>query len=681
MSETAVWLVAFLALYWAFCLFWGLASARSAASAKSFFLADRNLPAWVVVAAGTAVAFNGWVFLGHPDIIFTDGFPFAETGLGAIMIALGSAFFLKRQWMLGKRFGYVTPGGMAGHYFGGEVIRLVMLVIALVFAVPFVAMQLGVVGSIVSGLTDGLVGRDIAMWVLTVVVFAYVCFGGMRAVAYVGTLQGVLVAAGFVTLGVYAFWLMGGFGAFAQALSDLSLTGAASEGEVPVRITAHSMFEIPGVIQYTAGLGVEPPVGGIWTAVMIFSYSLALMGLTLNPIFSVLAFSSRSPKGFAALATWASAGLIGGLLLLFAVPVGLGADFLGGSKAISEAGLVIGETFAGLSLPGVSGVVGAYIVSLGETAPWFAAILVVCAVAAVQSIAAMSASVTSTLIVRDFLKRYIDPDLDIEGQRIYARIAIGLIFLVALLLASFAPFAAVVLGALALGFGLQLLPVLAGICWIPWITRPAATVGLVAGMLFVLFTETFGISLAAFFGLDLPWGRWPWTIHSAVWGLFANIVVVFVISLISQRQEDQAHRRVFHNFLAGHGALPVGRHNLRLVAWAVTLAWLFFAIGPGAVIGNVFLGDPNGGVAAWPLGVPPLWAWQFGWWALGVLLVWFLAYHMGMATMPSKFIDLATKAERTVPPLPATGAGLVRLWFWIVVVGAALAVLLNWSFG
>jgi Na+/proline symporter len=679
-SEQTLWLVAFLALYWAFCLFWGLASAGLSPGPKSFFLADRNLPAWVVVAAGTAICVNGWVFLGYPDLVFRDGFAFTETFLGAIMIALGSAFFLKRQWMLGKRFGYVTPGEMAGHYFGGEVIRLAMLVIALLFAIPFVSMQLGIVGSIISGLSDGVVGRNEAMWVLSAVAFTSVVFGGMRAAAYVGTLQGVLLAAGVVTLGVYAYWLIGGFGPFTQAMGAYSLATALPEGGAPA-LDAASIFTIPGVIQYTAGLGVEAPAGGLWTAVMILSYCLALMGLTLNPIFSVLAFSSRSPKGFGIQATWATAGLMGGLLLLFYVALGVGGTFLGGSKAVTDAGLAVGNTFGSAVFPGASSVVGAYIASLGDAAPWFAAILVVCAVAAVQSIAAMSASATSTLIVRDVFKRYIDPKLDIERQRLYARISIGLIIVIAQLMQSFAPQAAVALGALALGFGLQLLPVLAGICWIPWITRPAAAVGLVTGMIFVLFTENFGIGLAAFFGLDLPWGRWPWTIHSAGWGLFANIIVVIVISLISQRQEERTHRRAFHDFLKSHAALPVNRHNLRLVAWAVALAWMFFAIGPGAVIGNVLLGKPDGGMEAWPLGVPPLWAWQFIWWALGVLLVWFLAFHMGMATMPSKFINLATKAERAQPAPSVTGTRIVILWFWIVAVGAAIATLLNWSFG
>jgi Na+/proline symporter len=676
-TEQALWLLAFLGLYWAFSLYWGLAVSRLAPGPRSFFLADRNLPAWIVVAAGTAFAFSGWFFLGTPDLIFRDGLPFAETCLAAITIALGSALFLKRQWMLAKRFGYVTPGEMASHYFGGEGLRLVMAVVALAFAVPFAALQIGASGSVVAIVSDGILDRVTAMWVLTAVVFTYVAFGGLRAAAFVATLQGVLIVAGIVLLGLYAYWLAGGFEGFMRALGGLGAAGVPGEGGTAL-VDAAALFEIPGVIQFTSGLGVETPAGGLWTTLMILSYGLALMGLTLSPVFSVLAFASRSPKGFATQATWASAGVMGGVLVLFLVAAGLGGNILGAAAPVNAAGLAASDALAAFP---PAGIVGGYLAAMGAAAPWFAAILAVAAVAATQAFAAMAASATGTILVRDVYRRYVDPALDLERQRLFARFAIGLVLLAALLLATFAPAAAAALGALALGFGLQLMTVLAAICWLPWVTRPAATVGVVTGMVFVLFTEDLGIAAAAFVGLDLPWGRWPWTIHSGLWGLVANVAVAFVISLISQRQDEVARRRAFHAFLASHAVPPVRSHHLRHVAWAATLAWLFFAIGPGAVIGNSVFGDPSGGLDAWSFGVPSLWAWQLAWWAAGVLLVWFLSYRMGMATMPSQFIELAAKSERTMPPARYSGPAVAYAGLWVVLLAIGVAALLHWSFG
>ena len=96
---------------------------------------------------------------------------------------------------------------------------------------------------------------------------------------------------------------------------------------------------------------------------------------------------------------------------------------------------------------------------------------------------------------------------------------------------------------------------------------------------------------------------------------------------------------------------------MRPAVWALTLVWLFFALGPGAIIGNDLFGAPNGGLAAWALGVPSLWAWQTIWWALGVLVIWWLAYKMELSTARHPRIEGAREesgpisaADRRTPP-------------------------------
>ncbi len=81
----------------------------------------------------------------------------------------------------------------------------------------------------------------------------------------------------------------------------------------------------------------------------------------------------------------------------------------------------------------------------------------------------------------------------------------------------------------------QLWTPLLGITWLRWITRPAAVVGVGFGIVGVILTEPLGYQVLAFLGLELPWGRWPWTIHSAAWGMAANLAAVFIISAITNR--------------------------------------------------------------------------------------------------------------------------------------------------
>jgi SSS family solute:Na+ symporter len=58
-------------------------------------------------------------------------------------------------------------------------------------------------------------------------------------------------------------------------------------------------------------------------------------------------------------------------------------------------------------------------------------------------------------------------------------------------------------------------------------------------------------------------------------------------------------------------------------------------------------GAPNAGPSAWLFGIPSLWAWQIIWWALGVLLIWLLAYKLEMSTPLSEEIEPQLESIRT----------------------------------
>ena len=652
MTQKVIWLFAFVALYWVYCLQWGVSSARVARMPGDFFLASRQLPAWLYVLCATAASFAGWAFLGHPAMTMRDGLSFGQFGLAAIAIPLTGVLFLKRQWLLGKRFGYSTPGEMFADYFQGDALRILVLIVALLCSVPFVGMQLSASGYLVQWVTDGAVPWSLAMWALTAVVFLYVCIGGLRAAAYAGSLQGVLFTAGVVAVGAIAMSRLGGldgFNAFVQALARLGATGIGPWGSSAEGYSAY--LHIPGVVQFTAGLGKESPVGGMWTASMVLTTCFALMGIQASPAFSMLAFSCRDPKGFAPQQVWVSAGAIGLVLVFFSLLQGLGANFLGASRVINDAGLALGHSLPVFGAGQETGLVAHYLLSVADSAPWFTALLAVCALAAIHAMVALFSSTAGTLIAKDIFLRYLTPHADERQQKLYARVGIAAVVVSALLLATYAPAAQAQLGALALGFAFQLWPALAGICWFPWITRQGATVGLVAGMLGVLFTEHLGGTLCSFFGFDLPWGRWPWTIHSAGWGIFLNVVSCTVVSWLSSDVDDRAHRLGFHKLYAATVAIAPNKRFLRPVAWALTLIWFFFAVGPGAIIGNDLFGTPNAGLAGWAMGVPSLWAWQMLWWALGMLLIWFLAYRLEMATLPRR--DTLEHIAPAAPHSPA----------------------------
>ncbi len=645
MSAKIIWLFAFVALYWSYCIFWGIKSARMAKTASDYFIAGRQISLWVFVLAATATSFSGWTFMGHPGLVYRDGFQYAYASFYTITIPLTGVVFLKRQWMLGKRFGYVTPGEMLSDYFQGDAIRVLTVLVALLFSVPYLGVQLRASGFLFNVLTDDMLSVNVGMWVLSAVVLVYVATGGLRAVAYVDTLQCILLALGIVITGTIALNQIGGFDMINQGFAALGKTDVGKWGTTKGLGGGdyNAYFAIPGVIQFTAGLGKETPVGGLWTGIMVLTYMFALMGIQSAPAFTMWAFSNNSPKPFAPQQVWASAFGIGLVLFFFTAFQGMGAHLLGATPAanaaVVAAGVNIPSVLPDLTANKQGGLVPQYFNLIGDTAPALVGLLAVCALAAMQSTGAAYMSTAAGMLTRDLYKRYFNPTASHATQKLFGRMGVALIVGMALLVATYSADALVLLGGLAVAFGFQMWPSLASVTYIPWITRQGATWGLAVGLIAVIMTEKFGGSIAGFVGIDLPWGRWPWTIHSAGWGIIFNLLVCIPVSAMTQDAAAREHRMKYHNFLKEHCGLSPEKAKLKPIAWGIALAWMFFGIGPGAVIGNDIFGAPNVGVEGWTFGIPSIWAWQILFWILGVGMMWFLAYKMEMSTMPTKEVE------------------------------------------
>ncbi len=652
MSAKVVWLVVFVVLYWAYCIFWGIKCARMAKTAGDSFIAGRQLSMWVFVLAATATSFSGWTFMGHPGLVYRDGFQYAYASIYTITIPFTGVLFLKRQWMLGKRFGYVTPGEMFADYFQGDAIRILTVMVALLFSIPYLGVQLGASGFLFNVLTDDLISNNVGMWVLSAVVLIYVGSGGLRAVAFVDTLQCILLGLCIIITGIIALNLAGGWEALNAGFAKLAASDVGKWGTTPAGHNAY--FAIPGVIQFTAGLGKETPVGGLWTGVMCLTYMFALMGIQSAPAFSMWAFGNRSPKPFATQQVWASSFGIGLILFFFTAFQGMGAHLLGANGEVTKAGMALASALPDLTANKQGGLVPHYINTIADTVPWLVGLLAVCALAAMQSTGAAYMSTAGAMLTRDLYKRYLNPTASHEEQKFWGRIGVTFIVVAALLVATFSRDALVLLGGLAVAFGFQMWPSLIAVCWAPWITRQGATWGLAAGLLGVIFTETIGQTIT---GGALPWGRWPWTIHSAGWGMFVNAGVCIAVSAMTQTDAAREHRMGYHNFLREHATLSAEKRKLIPWAWGITLAWMFFGIGPGAVIGNTIFGAPNAGVEGWTFGIPSIWAWQILFWILGVGMMWFLAFKMEMSAVPDKEVEALTDDIGETVPQQTGGGG------------------------
>jgi SSS family solute:Na+ symporter len=591
METKIVWLGVFAALYGGCCIYFGIKGAMAARTASDYFIAGRRISFWVFVLAVTATLFSGLSVIGYPRLNYSE-LPYAYLSFYAIAAPFTGLLFLKRQWLIGKRFGFVTPGEMLSYYFRSDAIRLLALLVVLLFAVPCLGILLRVGGLLFHAATDGLLSVRVAMWGLAAVLCLYVAAGGLRAVAQVAVLQCILLAVGIAIIGVIALDEVGAWSALAQ---KIGLLAGMDADLAPARDGAR--VAVPGVIQLVPE--GSSAASGAWTGPMILTSMLAVMGIQAVPAFSMWAFASRNPAPFAPQQVWASSLVVGLILLLFAAMQGM-----------SEVPQLVDLMAAGM--------------------PWLLSLLAVCALAALQAAGGSYMSTAGGMLTRDLIRRFLMPNIGHDLQKLLGRIGVGVIVLLALLVATGSSEALVSLGSLALACGFQLWPALIAVCYWPFLTRSGIVLGLIAGLVAITLTD-----MPAAVGIE-AWGRWPWTIHSAGWGIIFNLVVALLVSAITR--DDIDRKMEFHNLVAQHAALPPEKRKLIPIACTIPVVWFFFAVGPGVAIGNWIFGRPDEPVT-WLFNIPWISVWQLLWWALGVAMMWFLAYVMEMSTAPETEVE------------------------------------------
>ncbi|MEE3232899.1 MAG: sodium:solute symporter family protein [Candidatus Latescibacterota bacterium] len=617
--EKLIWLAIFTLGYWSYCVFWGVKGARSTKTATDYFIAGRTIGMWVFVLAATATSFSGWTFVGHPGSIYGVGLPYAFASFYAITIPLTGVIFLKRQWLLGKRYGYITPGEMFSDYYQSNAMRLLTVIVAMVFSVPYLGLQLKASGLLFNRLLSGTPIENSALAsveggaiMLSLVVFIYVASGGLRSVAYVDCVQCILLALGIVALGYITLELVGGWESFKGGLSALAHKHPDLVA-IPTRPESDSFFERVGTLFFDSS-------GGPWTGLMILTYMFALMGIQSAPAFSMWAFANRDPRPFPWQQVFASSIVIGGIMFFFTAIQGLGVRML-------DEGIISGAQ--PLGLPSSDQLVPYLIDTLATQYPWLLGLLAVCALAAMQSTGAAYMSTASGIVTRDLYKHFFNREASQQAQVLVGRITVAIVVSLALIVGLSSGDVLVLLGGLAVSYGFQMWPALIGICYVRYFTGTGVACGLVAGLIAV--TVTYVTELGGYLGI----GRYPLTIHSAGWGIFFNLIVTFIVSCLTQKtvKGSADHRLQYHNFIRQYTELPKENQRWKAPAIILTIIWFLCAIGPFAVLGNE--SDPN----QWIAGIPTIWLWQIAWWIVGCVMMYLLAFKLQMSTVPDRAVE------------------------------------------
>jgi Na+/proline symporter len=594
MSGTT-WVYIFLGIYIIYCFYWGLKGYFTEKTSSGYSIAGRSIPFFAFLLAATAASFSGWTFIGHPGLIWRDGLAYAFASFYVLTIPITGTFFSKRTWLLGKRYGFITPGDMYAYYFNNEFLRYLVVATAVLYSIFYSAVQLMAAGALFNVIAG--VPFTFGALFLAFVVWFYVCTGGLKASTWVGVIQFVLLVGGIILLGIFVIInpQFGGWSAFSAQVAQMEV----------------KYLEVPRVINWGLGAAKGETV---WTSVMVLTYMFALMGIQSSPAFTMWTFGIKNPKPLAWQQAFMSTFVVGFALFFFTAFQGMGARVL---QALGD------PRFADLTDKTV-----VPLLMQNFLPPFVLGIVFVGAIAAIHSTAAPYIGTGGSILLRDVYWRLIKKQEASDAEQIWVnRILATVLTIAALTVGLTSKAALVILGALATAFGFVMYVLLVGVIWGIRFPTIGAVAGTMAGMLAVFLTYKI-------------WPR-PLSMHAAFWGTFTGLVVAFICRGLGFKDTKETVERQaeIRGWLDSVDEPSESGKQWRKVMKIVVPVWYFFAIGPACILGN------NAFSFA---GFSPLWSWQIAWWILGIVMMWGLCFKAEMSTTNETQIERANKETMIV---------------------------------
>ncbi|MEE2761235.1 MAG: hypothetical protein VYE18_07305 [Pseudomonadota bacterium] len=577
-----------------------------------------------------------------PWLVREGGIPALYMALIAIAAPLLVVTLGRRFWIAKEVLGVTGAADMLGAWFGraGKIhFGYLWAAGALVVLLPLLALVLLLAGHFAAAMTGSTINREMGACLFALLLSLGTAPAGLAASADMGRVVGVIVIAGAITVAALFLTDLGGVDGLAVALAQLpevrpwGSTGGRGGGAFN---QAHA---VAGSIQVLSGLGTESHQGALWTGALVFSMGTAFAGLLFLLTLPWL-FASPDPRLTTrhGLSTGFWMGLVALLSALF---IGIGGLSLAPPGAVPALGAgEISGAFAGNSIPAV-------LADLAGGKGWKGLILTLTGLAVLYAFAAnLVVGVVSGLsgLWAPRTGRPSDEDRALWISRIAALTSIAGALLTALSDLSDLPR----WGGLAMALGLQLCVPFAAICWLPALSGRAVSAGLIAALAATLATVPLGHPLFAAFGWS-AWPAWPLTIHPALWALAANLAVCFVVMVLERDAEGQRARRELHRHIRELGTAGDSGEERTGPAWLATILWIFFALGPGTVIGNGIFGSPGLAPNEWDFGVPSIIAWQLLAWISGLALLVYLSRRGGPVQFSPAQIAAVKKAKLIKP--------------------------------
>jgi SSS family solute:Na+ symporter len=168
---------------------------------RDFYLAGSKLGFFVLLCTLFATQYSGNTFMAFPGKAYRIGYTYMMSI--TFMMAMVTFYLLYAPALrrVAVTRGYVTPCDWIHDRYKSRPLTLICALIMMIALLNFLLAQLMAMGHAVEGLTEGRINYRSGVLLLAVVIVLYETIGGMRAVAWTDTLQGLIMAVAVCILG------------------------------------------------------------------------------------------------------------------------------------------------------------------------------------------------------------------------------------------------------------------------------------------------------------------------------------------------------------------------------------------------------------------------------------------------------------------------------------------------
>jgi len=469
--SNAIGVIIIVLIYLGFVMFMGIrAGLKKDKSIEEFVAASRGLNVFTMYFLMGGAIFSAFAFLGGPGWAYSTG---AASFYILAYCAMGLIPWLiwgPRSYRMGRRYNYITQAQLISDRFESKALSVILAIISILAFIQYIALQLKGMAYVLNVTTDGLIPFWLGALVAYAVVLVYVLTSGVRGVAWTNVIQGLLMLIMAWVLGI---WLPFKFhGGVASMFTKIA------EAD-PEHLIIGSKMSWPA---YSSALAVS------------------ILGFTMWPHLFMKSFATESEKSLKRTVALYPTFAIFMVPVLFIGFAGIGVVAYG---TLESADQILPYMLTQLDLPAIL---------LGL-------------VAAATLAAAMSSSDTIThgaasVYTIDFHKKIIKPNMSDKEALLVTRIAVIIFCSVAYYIAVFGAKSLVALLLGAYGSIVQILPLVVAVFFWPRATKQGAISGLLTGTLVNSYLSITGTTL--------------YDIHSGLWGLICNILVLVIVSFLTK---------------------------------------------------------------------------------------------------------------------------------------------------